>query len=264
MNGQSIAASGIVADPGPTWHALGVGDFNGDGKSDILFQNDDGRIDIWQMNGQSIASSGVVASPGPSWHAAGVGDFNGDGKSDILFQNNDGTIDIWQMNGNTISVSGVVADPGPAWHALSVGDYNGDGKSDILFQNDDGQIDIWQMNGNAIVTTGVVANPSAIWHAIGQGGMNFIDGTQSSGALAATIMNDDFVFTTASAGLHTISGFNPFDDVVTLNQSTFGSYAAVQANEAPNAGGTLITLGGGASLLLAGIQPSTLAAKNFI
>jgi hypothetical protein len=78
----------------------GVGDFNGDGKSDILWRNaSTGEVDMWLMNGlASTASVPLLAAP--SWVVAGVGDYNGDGKSDILWRNTTtGQVDEWQMNG---------------------------------------------------------------------------------------------------------------------------------------------------------------------
>ena len=42
-------------------------DFNGDGKSDILWQNADGQASIWDMNGNTLTGGGAVSpSPGPS------------------------------------------------------------------------------------------------------------------------------------------------------------------------------------------------------
>jgi hypothetical protein len=35
MDGTKIAGGGEIANPGPSWHYRGLGDFNGDGKSDI-------------------------------------------------------------------------------------------------------------------------------------------------------------------------------------------------------------------------------------
>ena len=70
---------------------IGTGDFNGDGKADILWQNNSGTPAIWLMNGTSVTGSGVLANPGTGWHAIGAGDFNGDGKADILWQNDNGT-----------------------------------------------------------------------------------------------------------------------------------------------------------------------------
>jgi hypothetical protein len=43
------------SNPGPTWKAVGTGDFNGDGKSDIVLQNTDGQVSFWEMNRTNIS-----------------------------------------------------------------------------------------------------------------------------------------------------------------------------------------------------------------
>ena len=44
-------------------------DFNGDGRSDILWQNANGMPAIWQMNGTTMLSgAGLSSNPGPTWH----------------------------------------------------------------------------------------------------------------------------------------------------------------------------------------------------
>ena len=87
---------------------IGSGDFTGNGKSDILWQNTDGQAAIWLMNGATPTSEPLVATnPGPDWHVVGTGDFNGDGKSDILWQNTDGQAAIWLMNGTTPTDRGI-------------------------------------------------------------------------------------------------------------------------------------------------------------
>ena len=63
----SILSAGVLPNPGTSWHAIGTGDFNGDGKADILWQNTDGTPAIWDMNGMSILSAGVLANPGSTW-----------------------------------------------------------------------------------------------------------------------------------------------------------------------------------------------------
>ena len=52
---------------------MGTGSFFGDGKSDILLQNNDGSVALWDMNGTTILGGGLVASdPGPTWHIEGT------------------------------------------------------------------------------------------------------------------------------------------------------------------------------------------------
>ena len=93
------------------------GDFNGDGKSDILWLNTNGQAAIWLMNGTTPTTEALVGAPGPSWHVVGTGDFNGDGKSDILWRNTNGQAAVWLMNGTTPTTEALLAgNPGPSWH----------------------------------------------------------------------------------------------------------------------------------------------------
>jgi hypothetical protein len=71
MNGNKLIGGGAVsANPGSSWQAVGTGDFNGDGHSDILFQNTSGQASIWEMNGNSLMGGGAVSpNPGASWRA---------------------------------------------------------------------------------------------------------------------------------------------------------------------------------------------------
>jgi hypothetical protein len=56
-------------NPALSWHAIGTGDFNGGGGSDILFHNTRGQVSIWQMNGSNVGGGTVSANPGSSWRA---------------------------------------------------------------------------------------------------------------------------------------------------------------------------------------------------
>ena len=97
------------------WTDVGTGDFNGDGKSDILWRNTDGRVAIWLMNG--IDREGGYGDPtvADDWTIVGTGDFNGDGKSDILWRNIDGRVAVWLMNGMTAKSAAVVSTVTADW-----------------------------------------------------------------------------------------------------------------------------------------------------
>jgi hypothetical protein len=168
-NLSAVATTTVTIKP------LAVNDFDGNGKSDLLWQNADGTPAVWLMDGLNVMSGANVGfNPGAAWHEIGTGDFNGDGKADILWQNNDGTIAEWFLDGaNLLSGGSVAFNPGPAWHALATGDFNGDGKADILWQNNDGQAAVWLMDGLNIVQ-GANAGPNlgAAWHSIGTGDFN--------------------------------------------------------------------------------------------
>jgi len=161
----SVATLTITVDQGLPPPA----DFYGAGKSDIVWQNTNSDVVLWQMNGTAIVGGGEIANPGPAWHYLGTGDFNGDGKSDIVWQNNNSDVVLWQMNGTAIVGGGEIANPGPAGHYLGTGDFNGDGKSDIVWQNTNSDVVLWQMNGTAIAGGGEIANPGPAWHYLGLG-----------------------------------------------------------------------------------------------
>ena len=119
------AAALLGADPGASWLEVGTGSFFSGGASDasdILLQNTDGSVAVWQMQGATLVSGDVVANPGTSWHVAGIGDFNGDSKSDIALQNTNGNVAVWEMSGGQISQAGVVANPGPNWQVEATGE----------------------------------------------------------------------------------------------------------------------------------------------
>ena len=70
MNGTSVVSTTTLANPGATWQAIGTGDYNGDGKSDILFQNAvTGTPMVWTMNGTSVTASATLPNPGILAHA---------------------------------------------------------------------------------------------------------------------------------------------------------------------------------------------------
>ena len=43
-----MIATADLGNLGASWHVVGSGDFNGDGFSDILWQNDSGEVAIWR------------------------------------------------------------------------------------------------------------------------------------------------------------------------------------------------------------------------
>ena len=264
LNGTTFTGGGGIGNPSPVWHVEAIGNnFFGNGNSDILFQHDDGTVAIWDMNGTNIVGGGGVANPGTAWHIKGTGDFYGDGHQGIAWQHDHGTVALWEMNGTTFINGGVVGDPGPTWHVKATGDYNFDGHTDLAFQNDNGLVALWELNGTNFVGGGVVTNPGSSFGMFDDR-MKFISSSGGNETLAATAAPDEFVLTNPSAGTHTVAGFSLDQDVIELSRAQFSSFAGVQAATSSIAGGSMINLGGESSLLLAGIDPASLHASNFV
>ncbi len=135
------------------YDVVGVGDFTGNGTSDILWQNPTtGDIDEWQIvKGQWAASVDLGSHPGSGWAIAGVGDFTGNGIDDILWTNSSGgqvQTDMWELGSNGQWAASVSPGAHPAgYQVVGVGDFTGNGTSDILWQNSTtGDVDEWLIN----------------------------------------------------------------------------------------------------------------------
>ncbi|MBF0592266.1 MAG: VCBS repeat-containing protein [Nitrospirae bacterium] len=130
-------------------------DFDGDGKSDLLWQNaKTGDVVVWLMNGSSISQSSFVVKGMPAdWDIKAIGDFSGDSKSDVLWQNSaNGDVYIWGMDGTKINSNDLVVKGMPSnWQFRAAGDLNGDCKADVLWQDTKtGDVAVWFMDGAKI------------------------------------------------------------------------------------------------------------------
>jgi hypothetical protein len=220
MNGTAIlnqASPYVTNVPGGIWSIVGTGDFNGDGKSDILWRDTSGNVAIWEMNGTTILNQATsfVGNVAGNWSVFGTGDFNGDGNSDILWRDTSGNVAIWEMNGTSVlnvSTSFVANVPGN-WSIVGTGDFNSDGCSDILWQDTSGNVAIWEMNGTSVLnaSTSFVANVSSNWSTFGSGvydggGKSHIVWHDSSGNVAIWKMNGTSILNASSSFVANVPG----------------------------------------------------------
>ena len=120
MAGAAVAQSVDFGVVPLTWTITGIGDFDGNGSTDILWRDTSGNVGIWLMNGTQIMSTSVVGSVPANWSVAATGDYNGDGKSDILWIDNAGNVGAWLMNGTTISSVATYGNVGTSWSVQSL------------------------------------------------------------------------------------------------------------------------------------------------
>lgn len=182
MDGQQLVAGDYLTPsqvPDTNWTIVGTGDFNRDGRPDILWQHaTEGWISVWLMNGTTLLD-GRLLTPSrvadTNWKIAGTGDFNGDGQTDIVWQHQtSGEASAWLMSGTTL-VSGALLSPAGVsdtnWKIRAVSDLTGDGQPDLIWQNTStGYIAVWLMNGTTM-TDGIYATPSRVpdtsWRLVG-------------------------------------------------------------------------------------------------
>ena len=95
-----------VADT--SWEVVGAGDFDRDGRPDLVWQNRaNGLISVWRMGwfeDQGRQGSGTLFNPGQvsdtNWRIRGVADIDRDGQPDLIWQNQaNGLISTWLMHG---------------------------------------------------------------------------------------------------------------------------------------------------------------------
>jgi hypothetical protein len=66
-----MSGGGSVTYITSDWVIQGIGDFNGDGKADILWRNSTTeQVYIWLMNGNTLTSSGSPGAPDNTWQIA--------------------------------------------------------------------------------------------------------------------------------------------------------------------------------------------------
>jgi glucose/arabinose dehydrogenase len=147
--------AGVVGVP-LDWQIAGSGDFNGDGRADILWRNVDGRVGNWlaRADGGFTVNEGSIIAVPTDWSVAGIGDFNGDDRDDILWRNESGVVGNWLATAtgafasNDLSLIAITTD----WQVADIGDFNGDNIDDLLWRHDAGAMTVWlgQISGNFI------------------------------------------------------------------------------------------------------------------
>ena len=148
---QSAAGGGASPAAAGAGHLRNLGDFNGDGRDDVLLRHADGRWRYYPMDGATVLAGGGAANltRDLAWQIAGIGDFDGDGKDDVLMRKTDGRWYFYPMDGrNVLAGRGTVRMTRDlAWQVAGIGDLDGDGKDDVLMRHEDGRWHYYRMNG---------------------------------------------------------------------------------------------------------------------
>jgi hypothetical protein len=153
-----LGGADILAVADLTWHAMGTGDFNNDGKTDVLwrYNGTGGRVRVWYMDGLNVTAGADIGSVSDlDWQIVGTGDFNRDGKVDLLWHHaTSGRVRVWYLDGVSIIAGADVSTVADLnWKIVGTGDFDNDGNVDILWRHSvSGRNRVWFMNGTSILS----------------------------------------------------------------------------------------------------------------
>ncbi len=205
----SVGTFPLQAPGNPLTPALALRnlDFNGDGKTDVLFSQPldtpggGFELSVWEMDGTALVRQATIASLSSEWEnpittesfaprlplssfsQGAFGDFNGDRKTDLLFlqaptASGRRDLALWLMDGTTPTAQTVIDTLDGGWLPFNLNDFNGDGQADILFERtlSDGarEYGLWLMDGIASTARAAIGSvvAGADWSAIATNDFN--------------------------------------------------------------------------------------------
>jgi hypothetical protein len=133
------------------------GDWNNDGKQDLLARDAQGRLFLYAGTGTrpGVVRNGVQVGTGWNTFAdiVGVGDSNNDGFDDLMGRRN-GALTVYFGTGNGASPfrSGTVTS-GSGWNGdllTTIGDWNGDSHPEYMFRNVRDEVSLYWSRSNGL------------------------------------------------------------------------------------------------------------------
>jgi len=206
MNGAALSSGPGLGTVPTAWRIVATADFNGDGRSDILWRNTStGEAAVWFISGVTVTGTVGIATVGLDWKIVGAADFNGDGKADLLWRQDSGALGVWLLNNGVYQTSGGLGTIANDWRIVGLADFNGDGKTDLLWRSSGGGVGIWLLNGVAPPTTAGLGMIPTDWRIVGVGdfsgdGKADILWRQDAGLYAMWFMNGAAMASSGTVG----------------------------------------------------------------
>jgi hypothetical protein len=196
-SGWSVGTPGTgsftVTAPVPPAVSGGVGDFDGDGNSDVVVRDGNGTLFLYPGNGGTGFLPRVQLSAYGAWASmtaiVAAGDLNGDGNQDIVARDAQGNLWLYPGNGSNGFGARIQLSPSTDWLAMTsiqgVGDFNGDGHADLVARDSSGNLLLFPGNGTSTNTLGAPITIAAGWGSFtGIMGIGDFDGDGKSDILA--------------------------------------------------------------------------------
>jgi hypothetical protein len=172
-DGTFQPANNVVAGKNPS--SITVGDFNEDGRVDIVTVNGDNTVSSLLGNGDGTFQAHVEYGTGSEPDFVAVGDFNSDGRPDLVVTNKGGnSVSVLLGNGDGTFRGHVDYQTGGPAYGVAVADFNGDGKADLAVAGGSisGTVAILIGNGDGTFQSAVSYDPSGTGISVAVGDFN--------------------------------------------------------------------------------------------
>jgi hypothetical protein len=239
-NGDGTFQNPVTTDSSLVATAIGVGDFNGDGKLDIAAAGTLGStntVSILLGNGDGTFENGASYPGGQVPISIAVADFNGDQKLDIAIAYSEGNgVNVMMGNGDGTFQEAVVY-PLSFTNWLAAADVNGDHKIDLIAANTiitSSELTVFLGNGNGTFQSGESYPAGTDAYYVGVGDFNG-DGKVD---LATPDNRYDDVVVLLNTG---VAAFSPTTPLV-FKQQAIGTKSAAQKVTLTNNGKTPLTI----------------------